>query len=187
MSQDTDRTRPEAPLEVEQEVARDPAARQQAAEEAHEGLKRAGVEAPPPEAIARDLREKEGEPGALRPEEMPPEKMPPEQVSPEALAAAAALPPEERITAKATRFGYTFYLPDRVIKEMDKSRDVFAAFMAFGGSLIWASGGTLAPLVAIVAGYVALQMAVIRRMNKGRGVRLKAWWIAPHVLFPKAL
>ncbi|EAW36439.1 hypothetical protein [Lyngbya sp. PCC 8106] len=86
------------------------------------------------------------------------------------------------ITAAAFWWGYHFVIPEAVMKEFSKVSDVFAAFMAYGGSLIAASGGTLASLVAIVAAYVSVQLVLMQAVNQGKGVYLSATWISPVIL-----
>ncbi|MEB3278791.1 MAG: hypothetical protein VKK42_07680 [Lyngbya sp.] len=120
-------------------------------------LEKAGLEAPPIETTAENIR------------------------LGETLNVAAG---QEKITAAAFWWGYHFVIPEAVMKEFSKVSDVVAAFMAYGGSLIAASGGTLAPLVAIVAAYVSVQLALMQAVNQGKGVYLSATWISPVILVP---
>lgn len=88
------------------------------------------------------------------------------------------------ITAEAFWWGYHFVVPESAMKDFTKAGDVTASFMALGGAAIAASGGSLAPAVGVVAAYVAAELALMKAVDKGKGVYLSASWVSPGVIVP---
>ena len=88
------------------------------------------------------------------------------------------------ITAEAFWWGYHFVIPEAAMKDFSSVGNVVTAFMALGGSVIAASGGALAPLVAIVAAYAAAELVLMQAIDKGKGVYLSATWISPALIIP---
>lgn len=88
------------------------------------------------------------------------------------------------ITAEAFWWGYHFVIPESAMKDFTDAGDVTAAFMGLGGAVIAASGGSLAPVVAIVAAYVAAELALMRAVDRGKGVYLSASWASPAAIVP---
>lgn len=84
-------------------------------------------------------------------------------------------------------WGYHIVIPQSAMLELEKSDDLVLAFIGMAGAAIAASGGTLAPFVAMVAPVVALQYYAMKQVNQGRGVYLSALWIFPFNLVPTAI
>ena len=91
------------------------------------------------------------------------------------------------ITAQAFWWGYHFVIPEAAMKDFTSGGSVVAAFMALGGTIIAASGGALAPLVAVVAAYVAVELPLMLAIDQGKGVYLSAVWLTWAVLVPTAI
>ena len=70
------------------------------------------------------------------------------------------------------------------MKDFTSAGNVVTAFMGLGGSVIAASGGTLAPLVAVVAAYAAAELVLMQAIDKGKGVYLSAVWVSPALIVP---
>ncbi|MFC5368906.1 hypothetical protein [Salinirubrum litoreum] len=91
------------------------------------------------------------------------------------------------ITARAYWWGYQFRIPEAAMQDFNEAGNVVAAFMTLGGSAIAASGGTLAPVLAVTAAYVAAELALMNVVDGGKGVYLTASWASPALIVPTAI
>ena len=107
----------------------------------------------------------------------------PKLASVEALQ-SLSLGQQQVITAEAFWWGYHFVIPENVMKDLNKAGNVISVFMSLGGSIIAASGGSLAPLVAVVAAYVAAELVLMNTLDQGKGIYLSATWVAPAAIIP---
>jgi hypothetical protein len=83
--------------------------------------------------------------------------------------------------------GYRVVLHEEDLKTLYESRDLIHAIMSLGGTAIAASGGTTAILVPFIVGYIALELALIKRADKGNGVYLNGDIFSPLVIVPSAI
>jgi hypothetical protein len=88
------------------------------------------------------------------------------------------------ITAHANLLKYWFVIPESAMKEFETGGDVVATFMTLGGAAIAASGGALGPVVLVVAAYVAAELALMKAVDRGKGVYLTGYWAAPGIIVP---
>ncbi len=110
-----------------------------------------------------------------------PLKAPGESLRPDRAVSFAA---GQVIRAKAFWWGYHFVIPESAMDEFTSIGNVISTFMALGGSVIAASGGSLAPVVAIVAAYAAAELAIMQAIDQGKGVYLSASWVSPALIVP---
>ena len=141
---------------IEEKLQENPAFRKKFAEGISASLERAGLDVVPIETAA-------------------------ESILPQKTLAVAA---GQVITAGAFWWGYHFVIPEAAMKDFTSAGNVVTAFMTLGGSLIAASGGTLAPLVAVVAAYAAAELVLMQAIDKGKGVYLSAVWPSPLLIVP---
>jgi hypothetical protein len=146
-------------LAFEKKLREDPEFRKKLGEGISASLERAGLEAAPTETTAESLR------------------------LGETLAVAAG----QVITAQAFWWGYQFVIPESTMKGFSNAGNAVMAFMSLGGSVIAASGGALAPAVAIAAAYVAAELALMQVVDQGKGVYLSASWLKPDLIVPTAI
>ncbi len=97
---------------------------------------------------------------------------------------AKAVGKEQVITAEAFWWGYHFVIPEAAMKDFLAGGDVLAKFMALGGTIITASGGSLAPLVAVMGAYVIVELTLMKAIDRGKGVYLSAIWASPALIVP---
>ena len=88
------------------------------------------------------------------------------------------------ITAQAFLWGYHFVIPEPAMKDFLAGGEVLAKFMALGGAAITASGGTLAPVVAVAGAYLVLELTLMKALDRGKGVYLSAIWPSPALIIP---
>ena len=92
---------------------------------------------------------------------------------------------EQVISAEAFWWGNHFVIPEAAMKDFLAGGDVITKFMALGGTIITASGGSLAPLVAVMMGaYVVVELALMKAIDRGKGVYLSAVWASPALIVP---
>jgi hypothetical protein len=91
---------------------------------------------------------------------------------------------EQVISAEAFWWGYHFVIPEAAMKDFLAGGDVITKFMALGGTIIAASGGSLAPLVAVMGAYVVVELTLMKAIDRGKGVYLSAVWASPALIVP---
>jgi hypothetical protein len=97
----------------------------------------------------------------------------------------AAARAEPHITGEAHWWGYEVIIPEKIMREFLAAENLAATIVALLAPFV--SIPALAPVGGIVAGYILAELAAMKHVDKGKGVELKALWVAPVVLVPSAL
>lgn len=89
----------------------------------------------------------------------------------------------EKITIDSNWYGVRLKLPDHVVKKIIENSDIADVIMTAGGATIVATGGLTAPIMALIIAFIKLQLLLIKRLNKGKGVYIVKPWIG-NIIFP---
>jgi hypothetical protein len=92
-------------------------------------------------------------------------------------------PRPNNVTLQAFWWGFHFAIPTPFIAALEG--DGVAAFAL--ASSIRSSAGPAAPFVPLADAYVATELALIRAVDRGRGVHLSMAWLAPGIFVSTAI
>lgn len=79
-------------------------------------------------------------------------------------------------------FQYKWYcsqikLSHSLVQKISESSDITDALMSGGGAFLVASGVLTAPLIAVIASFIKLELVLIKRFDKGKGVYLTSYGV----------
>ena len=72
---------------------------------------------------------------------------------------------KEKITFKRKLLGWQMKIPHHLVQSLNKNSDIVDAISAGAGI-----AGIALPVVGIIAAYIQLQLVLIKRLDKGKGV-----------------
>jgi hypothetical protein len=89
------------------------------------------------------------------------------------------------ISAQGFVWGFSVYVPESEMAALLAGGTALATLTAaVGGAL---SGTWAAPFIAVLAAYIAAELAWMKAIDKGRGVAVSMSWVAPAIFVPTAL
>ena len=93
----------------------------------------------------------------------------------------------EEIKEELKWWGIRYQLPHSFVQKIKNNSDIIDALTAAGGSAIVASGGLAAPIVGMIAAYIKVELVLIKRLDKGKGVYLDRPLWTSAILIPSSV
>ncbi len=91
----------------------------------------------------------------------------------------------KKVTFEMKLWGWRMKIPHNLVKKLNKNSDIADLITSAGGAGALALGMT-APIVAVVAVYIKLQLVLIKRLDKGKGVYVKKYFTG-FILIPSTI
>jgi hypothetical protein len=74
-------------------------------------------------------------------------------------------------------------LSHSLVTRIIASQDITDTLLSGGGAVVVASGVLAAPIIAIIAAYIKLELLLIKRLDQGNGVYLYSYGVMPGLLW----
>jgi len=89
------------------------------------------------------------------------------------------------ISAQGFVWGFSIYVPESEMQALLAGGAALATLTGAVGAAL--SGTWAAPFIALLAAYIAAELAWMKAIDKGRGVAVSMSWVAPGIFVPTAL